>query len=529
MSTCTQQHPVSHGFKDVTAFCALYGVLQVDGDMNAGDAAAVKQLLAAVAAGPGGQPPPQQPNYSRAPSSLYSNVNSYSPSIADSTAGANFSARGISEQPGSPSSAWPGGLKKPSTFSEEGKQQQGIVKHAVMWNDQTDSISGAGISSASVGAGGGASIVGTAGVDNAAAESMTGTGAQPQRTSTDDSVVGNRHGAARSRPALKQQGSAAAVAGSVTWSSDGGGFTCSSGGGSVMRRSADGSLQSSSGDGARHSSDGGHRASVHFVDEAPAAHEEQAKDSGSCCLGQGRAVSATIAAAVPCSKLAGQGQQQHLTGSLSPRATVTASVTAAATPAVVATELLNVPAAAASPKIICDGTGEHIPPASTVEKSAAHAVDGQSAASPQAAVATTSTCMVSVHGSDTNSTHLHHSAAQDFRLAAVSVMSAGSAAWQLSSWDEVPLMDIPRIIKALAASPPPPPQPMVAMAPGALGSQQQDTSATRRPKTKARFKRVIQQTQQALALLEKMQHAQAAAGDVAVTCNASSGTIAEDQ
>jgi hypothetical protein len=118
-----------------------------------------------------------------------------------------------------------------------------------------------------------------------------------------------------------------------------------------------------------------------------------------------------------------------------------------------------------------------------------------------------------------------HHALDDFRLAAASLMSSTSSSSQQvqhSSWDTIPLMDIPRIIKALAVGPPPPPPPAAA-APGngsnkgaGIATAGQEGSAVAlpmRPQTKARFRRVIQQTQQAMALLEKSLAAAAVAAD----------------
>jgi hypothetical protein len=119
-----------------------------------------------------------------------------------------------------------------------------------------------------------------------------------------------------------------------------------------------------------------------------------------------------------------------------------------------------------------------------------------------------------------------HHVLDDFRLAAASLMSGTSSSSsqpvQHSSWGAIPLMDIPRIVKALAVAPPPPP-PAAAVAPAngsskgkgmANGGQEGSAvPAPMRPQTKARFRRVIQQTQQAMALLEKSMAAAAVAAD----------------
>lgn len=130
-----------------------------------------------------------------------------------------------------------------------------------------------------------------------------------------------------------------------------------------------------------------------------------------------------------------------------------------------------------------------------------------------------------------------HHALDDFRLAAALLSSTNSSSQpvQPSRWDTIPLMHIPRIVKALAVAPPPPPPPQVsrpaaaATAPGDGGGVGQGVVAVgqeaaaevhshpARPQTKARFRRVIQQTQQAMALLEKSMAA------AAVKCNSAAG------
>jgi hypothetical protein len=130
--------------------------------------------------------------------------------------------------------------------------------------------------------------------------------------------------------------------------------------------------------------------------------------------------------------------------------------------------------------------------------------------------------------------HEHH-ALDDFRLAASLLMNGTNSndkQVQPSSWGSIPLMDIPRIVKALTVAPPPPPtqvsRPAAAAAAGdgssvtaGVAAAGQETSAVQqhpaRPQTKARFRRVIQQTQQAMALLEKSMAA------AAVNCNAAAG------
>jgi hypothetical protein len=118
-----------------------------------------------------------------------------------------------------------------------------------------------------------------------------------------------------------------------------------------------------------------------------------------------------------------------------------------------------------------------------------------------------------------------HTALNDFRLAAASLIaSSASQPVQHSSWDTIPLMDIPRIVKALAVAPPPPPPPAAVAATdgsikveGVAGAGQEGSAVpvSMRPQTKARFRRVIQQTQQAMALLEKSMAAAAVADSLA--------------
>jgi hypothetical protein len=124
----------------------------------------------------------------------------------------------------------------------------------------------------------------------------------------------------------------------------------------------------------------------------------------------------------------------------------------------------------------------------------------------------------------------HHSL-DGFRLAAASLMSSTNSASpsvQPSSWDTIPLMEIPRIVKALTVAPPPPPpqvsRPAAAAAAGdgsVVAAAGQESSAQHnqpaRPQTKARFRRVIQQTQQAMALLEKSMAAAAVGCNTAAT------------
>jgi hypothetical protein len=117
-----------------------------------------------------------------------------------------------------------------------------------------------------------------------------------------------------------------------------------------------------------------------------------------------------------------------------------------------------------------------------------------------------------------------HHVLDDFRLAAASLMSGTSSSSQPvqhSSWDTIPLMDIPRIVKALTVAPPPPPAPAVAPANGSnkgecmatAGHEGSAVPVPMRPQTKARFRRVIQQTQQAMALLEQSMAAAVVAAD----------------
>lgn len=86
-----------------------------------------------------------------------------------------------------------------------------------------------------------------------------------------------------------------------------------------------------------------------------------------------------------------------------------------------------------------------------------------------------------------------------------------------SHWDKVPLMDLPGIIKALTAEPPPPPPPQQQIA--AVGAGQ----SVLRPQSKARFKRVIEQTTRAMALLETM----AAAGVAAALDDQAEGATSQ--
>jgi hypothetical protein len=74
-------------------------------------------------------------------------------------------------------------------------------------------------------------------------------------------------------------------------------------------------------------------------------------------------------------------------------------------------------------------------------------------------------------------------------------MSAGNASAIPSSpraWDKVPIMDIPRVVKACLKAPAPPPLESLTAAAPVCG----------RPQTQFRFRRVLQQGAGALALLE---------------------------
>jgi hypothetical protein len=69
---------------------------------------------------------------------------------------------------------------------------------------------------------------------------------------------------------------------------------------------------------------------------------------------------------------------------------------------------------------------------------------------------------------------------------------ASTAPSGLNTWDKVPIMDIPRVVKACMKAPAlPPPEPLTAAVP-----------ACGRPQTQFRFRRVLQQGANALALLE---------------------------
>lgn len=83
-------------------------------------------------------------------------------------------------------------------------------------------------------------------------------------------------------------------------------------------------------------------------------------------------------------------------------------------------------------------------------------------------------------------------------LSPISEMGHGA-----SGWDKIPLMDLPRIIKSLTIEPPPPPtmQPQQQLSAQATDGLPQPA---RRPQSKARFQRVIEQTAKAMEILEKM-------------------------
>lgn len=68
---------------------------------------------------------------------------------------------------------------------------------------------------------------------------------------------------------------------------------------------------------------------------------------------------------------------------------------------------------------------------------------------------------------------------------------------QTDHWDKVPVMEVPGIIKALILEPPPPPPKQ--RSPGA-----EDEQLVRRPQTRGRFRRVMEQTARAMEILETM-------------------------
>lgn len=70
--------------------------------------------------------------------------------------------------------------------------------------------------------------------------------------------------------------------------------------------------------------------------------------------------------------------------------------------------------------------------------------------------------------------------------------AAGEGSSPSTRFDSIPLMDIPRVVKACMHAPPPPPPPSASAA----------LLAAARPQTSARFRRVLQQGASALALLE---------------------------